>query len=116
MKDGKDLLPASKVNKITPTPQTSTGSARYGASLFNFSTILSASTAKGKGKEKETIRRKKKHEQSRKMKKQTKRREKNKKCRPQAQHKANSHTSLSTSSSFPILSVYIPPISQNQIF
>ena len=44
-KDGKDLLPANKVNKITPTPQTSTGSARYGASLFNYSTTLSASTA-----------------------------------------------------------------------
>ena len=55
--DGKggreDLLPANKVNKITPTPQTSTGSARYGALLFNYSTISSASTMqKGRKKNK----------------------------------------------------------------
>jgi len=50
-KDRKDLLPANKVNKITPKPQTSTGSARYGMSLFNYSTTLSASTANAKGKE-----------------------------------------------------------------
>jgi len=50
-KDRKDLLPANKVNKITPTPQTSTSSARYGVSLFNYSTTLSASTANAKGKE-----------------------------------------------------------------
>ena len=52
-KDGKGLLPANKVNKITPTPHTSTGSARYGASLFNYSTTLSANA---KGKKKDTIR------------------------------------------------------------
>ena len=40
----------------------------------------------------------------------------NKKCTPQAQHKANSHTSPSMSSSFPIPWVYTPPISQNRIF
>ena len=50
-KDGDDLLPANKVNKITPTPQTSTGSARYGASLFNYSIILSVSMTNVKGKE-----------------------------------------------------------------
>jgi len=42
------------VNNITPTPQTSTGSARYGASVFNYSATLSASTANAKWKEEET--------------------------------------------------------------
>ena len=50
---GEDLLLANKVNKITPTPQTSTGSARYSASSFNYSTISSASTMqKGRKKNK----------------------------------------------------------------
>ena len=92
-KDGKDLLPANKVNKITPTPQTSTGSARYGASLFNYSTTMSASTEIAKGEE-EAKRTKHEDEETN---------AKKKECPPQAQHKANSHTSPSTSSSFPIL-------------